>query len=164
MDADTPKGWADPPGVGQTPLDADPSKVRQTPGCRPPCGWADPPRCRSPQGLASPPGCRPLLGLGQTPLGCRPPPPDADQPGLGRPLPLYGQQVGGTRPTGMHTCSKRFVSKSQCLHVLHVYCPQNSSCRKVMFSQACVSHSVHGGRVSLVSGSFLVPGPMSFLG
>ena len=37
---------------------------------------------------------------------------------------------------------------------------RNSSCGKVMFSDACVCHSVHG------VGYFwcLVPGPMSFLG
>ena len=45
-------------------------------------------------------------GVCPTPSGCRP-------PGLGRPHqgwanspPPYGQQAGGTHPTGMHTCSK----------------------------------------------------------
>ena len=41
----------------------------------------------------------------------------------------------------------------------------NSSCGKVMVSQASVSYSVHsGGRVSLFPGPFLVTGPMSLLG
>ena len=45
-----PPGWADPPGVGQTPLDANPSQVGQIPR-----GWGDPPGCRPPWGWADPP-------------------------------------------------------------------------------------------------------------
>ena len=88
-DADPP-GWADPPGV------------RQTPWMQTPWGWADPPGCIHPGvGMipldAYPPGLgRPLS------RGCRPPPqveqipPDADPP--------YSQQAGGTHPSGKHTC------------------------------------------------------------
>ena len=96
------RGWADPPGVGQTPpldadppwmqtprvgrppqmqtptpLDADPPWVGLTPG-----GWADPP------GWTDPPGCRPPLGWG--------------------PSPRYGQQADGMHSTGMHTCYEEF--------------------------------------------------------
>ena len=118
-----------------------------------PQGWADTPLDADPW-MQTHPGCRPL-GWADPP-GCKP-------PGLGRPLPSFGQQVGGAHPTGMHTCSKRFVSKVS-VYMFYMFTTLNSSCRKVMFSQVCVSHSVHGGRVSLVSGSFLVLGPMPFLG
>ena len=49
--------------------------------------------------IGRPPQCKPPL-VGQTP-------PDADPLGLGKsPLPSrYGQQAGGTHPTGMHTYS-----------------------------------------------------------
>ena len=57
-------------------------------------GQTSPPRCRAPQGC--PPDADPQ-GWAD--------PPDADPPRLGRtPPPRYGQQAGGTHPTGMHTC------------------------------------------------------------
>ena len=84
-----------PPGVGQTPLDADPPRPTprgwtdppwmQTPLDRP-LIWADPPWMQTPLGLARPPRMQTPLGVGQTTP------------------PRYGQQAGGTHPTGMHTC------------------------------------------------------------
>ena len=49
-------------------------------------------------------GCLPQYMLGYTPLG-----PEADTAPMGADTPpaqciLYGQQAGGTHPTGMHTC------------------------------------------------------------
>ena len=115
----TPLGWADPP-------DADPSRVRQTPPPKmqtpwvgqipldadppPPWAWADPPGCRPPLPTGAwadpPPDADPLspLGLGRSPLRCRPPswmqiPPGCRPPPYADPSPIYGQQVGGTHPT-----------------------------------------------------------------
>ena len=74
-------------------------------------------------------GCLPLVpgGVSATPLADTPPPgrytPWADTPSPQCML-AYGQQAGGTHPTGIHSCS---------------------SSGKVMFSQACVKNSVHRG-------------------
>ena len=90
-------------GVGlPNPLpDTDPP--RQTPWMQTSLGWTDPPpdadsaRCRPP-------------GLGRPPWGGADPPsmqtlPDADPRGLADQVPSrYCRQVGGTHPTGMHTC------------------------------------------------------------
>ena len=126
------RGSAQPPWM-QTPL-----RLGKPPGCRPPgVGHTlldtDPP----PPGLGRPQGCRPP-GVGQTPQGWADADADADPTGLGRPPPRcrppwdwadpiwmktpppfrYSQQVGGTHPTGMHTCSECFLfcmSLRQCL-------------------------------------------------
>ena len=77
-----PQGWADPPGCRPSLSWADPPGVGQNPP-----GWADPPspRCRPPSELGRPSWMQRSLGLG-------------------RPSPRYGQQAGGTHPTGMHIC------------------------------------------------------------
>ena len=69
-------------------------------------------------------GCRPRPRLGQTPPplglgrphGCRPPGDRTDHPWMQTPgvrqAPSfrYGQQAGGTHPTGMHTCFAMIVT------------------------------------------------------
>ena len=85
------------PGLGQTPPDANPPEAGQAPP-----GWADPPKVgqtppdADPLGLGRYPPRMQTLRVGQTPPGCRP-------PGVGQ-IPRYGQQAGGTHPTGMYTC------------------------------------------------------------
>ena len=51
--------------------------------------------------LSRPPNADPPLGWADQ-AGCRPP---RQNPGVWQtPPPRYGQQAGGTHPTGMHTC------------------------------------------------------------
>ena len=76
-----------------------------TPGCRPPCrqtwGVGQTPRMQIPAPHTDPLDADPCPPHTDAP-GCRPPgmqtpPQDADPP------PRYGQQAGGTHPTGVHT-------------------------------------------------------------
>ena len=66
----------------------------------------------------------------------------ADTPS-GRPPHEMATESGGTHPTGMHSC----------------YCPQ-WSWGKVIFSEACVKNSVHGGHAWLLGGCAWLPGCM----
>ena len=69
---------------------------------------------RTPPGTRHPPQIRPL--------GIRTPPPRPGPPRPDTPLHLkfflggaYGQRAGGTHPTGMHSCCKKFWKKRKCL-------------------------------------------------
>ena len=78
---------------------------------------ADPPGLgRPPRVGQTPPRSRPPLDaaprVGQTPLGCRSPQVWADPP------PRYGQQAGGTHPTGMHTCLIRKTAWKRAIDVM----------------------------------------------
>ena len=93
----------DPPR--QTPPDADspglgrPS-LTQTPWMQTSLGWTYPPMQIPPN--ADPPGWADPPGVGQTPR-CRPF--QMQTPGVWQTPPFrYCRQVGGTHPTGMHTC------------------------------------------------------------
>ena len=81
-----------PPGQGEPP-----PPTRQG---EPPLG-ADPPS--SPPHGAAPP-------TEQTPRAGRTPPPGQGEPPPGKHTPAYGQRAAGTRPTGMHSCSKGFFT------------------------------------------------------
>ena len=106
LGADTPQsrppGRRHPPGANtpqeKTPPGADTPQEKTLPRSRhPPPSSRHDPRSRHPQSRNPPrPETPPLAN---TPLGAdTPPPPPTVHAGR------YGQQVGGTHPTGMHTC------------------------------------------------------------
>ena len=65
--------------------------------------WDTPPRHTSPRQI--PPGQTPSLWADNPPLGRQPPPPWQTSPHPPNTT-GYGQQAGGTHPTGMHSCIK----------------------------------------------------------
>ena len=129
--ADTPTGgclatpgqthpWADTPWADTPPLGRNTPQADTPPGQTPP--WADTPLGRHPQ-TDTPLGRHPLVDNPQPDTPARHPPPHCMLE-YTHPLPSacwdihapaqcmlgYGQQTGGTHPTGMHSCLTKLVS------------------------------------------------------
>ena len=111
------------------------------------------------QGNIFTPVCHSVHGGGEYLVGTPPgqvhppgqvlhPPGQVHPPGRYTPPPRYGQRVGGMHPTGMQSC----YMYSYGLEPKRIFTARNSSCEKVIFSQACDFHKCVSRILSMGAG------------